>query len=605
MFLAPSPSLIAAADVDAVMVTYNSAGDLPSTLDGALFDAFRNVVVVDNGSTDATLELIGQTSAQLVEPGRNTGFAGAVNIGGALMGTEVFAVMNPDVDIRSCDHLERLLAHFDDPAVAVVAPALRLPSGDLQDSARSVPVPVDLVRRRMATRDRGRVSSSEPVDVPWTVGAFMLIRRSAFNLVGGFDHGYPLYFEDVDFCVRLRAAGWKVRFDPQVEIEHRHRAASRRHVMSRATRLHVFSAARFYLKHPHHILRDEGLRRHHATRGAGQAPELPRVHLAASPGGHMQLLKNVRGVFEDHERTWITAAGSHADELVAEGERVVALPRVRGVARREIARNLWRSVVTAWRERPSLVVTTGADMVVPFALVCRLLGARLVYVEAVTRVSSRSMTARILSPFCDLSFVQWPEQSGGARSTYVWPAPLEDLPPSIEVRSGSGTFVAFGTHTQAFPRLLDAVLRATEAGVLPAPVTIQSGYTPTPHRLPPGTLVHQWLRPDEMEGARRVADVVITHAGDASIFAALQAGRRPIVVARRERLAEHVDDHQLELVTKLAELGLVVAVEDAITVRDVEDAKTPIAVPARPDSVASLREALRSAVGALWTPPSG
>jgi UDP-N-acetylglucosamine transferase subunit ALG13 len=113
-------------------------------------------------------------------------------------------------------------------------------------------------------------------------------------------------------------------------------------------------------------------------------------------------------------------------------------------------------------------------------------------------------------------------------------------------------FATVGTHHQPFERFVRLALEL--AG--DAPLVVQHGHTP---RVAAGPAVrwHQWLRPDEVSALMRAADVVIVHAGVASIVDAVRAGHRPIVVPRRRHLGEHVDDHQLQIVAALEQLGIV------------------------------------------------
>jgi exopolysaccharide biosynthesis glucuronosyltransferase PssE len=113
-------------------------------------------------------------------------------------------------------------------------------------------------------------------------------------------------------------------------------------------------------------------------------------------------------------------------------------------------------------------------------------------------------------------------------------------------------FATVGTHHQPFERFVSAAL-ALAAG---SELVLQHGHTP---RVAAGPAVrwHQWLAPDEMNDLMREAAIVITHAGVASIVDAVRSGHRPIVVARRKHLGEHVDDHQLQIVGALAALRVV------------------------------------------------
>jgi GT2 family glycosyltransferase len=111
----------------------------------------------------------------------------------------------------------------------VAGPLVRGPGGAIEDSARRFPTPWRLLKKAFVERrapdypvDRGAQ------DVDWIAGMFMLFRSEAFRAAGGFDEAYFLYYEDVDLCRRLRRTGGKVLYQPQAEIMHDARRASRR-----------------------------------------------------------------------------------------------------------------------------------------------------------------------------------------------------------------------------------------------------------------------------------------------------------------------------------------------------------------------------------------
>jgi N-acetylglucosaminyl-diphospho-decaprenol L-rhamnosyltransferase len=240
---------------EALIVTHNSREDLKAALAcEPLREAFPRILVVDNDSTDDSVAVAEAGGAEVLRRTRNDSLAAAVNAGASRIRGDVFALMNPDVLLDSAVSVASLARHFDEPAVGAVAPALRLPAGHLQDSARHVPTPRQLALRRLTGSELGAIRSQAPVDVHWVVAAFMLVRRTAFEAVGGFDEAYRLYFEDVDFCVRLWSAGWTVRLDPTVVLRHEHQAASRRAPLGRAFRQHVRSAGVFFARHPDLLL---------------------------------------------------------------------------------------------------------------------------------------------------------------------------------------------------------------------------------------------------------------------------------------------------------------------------------------------------------------
>ncbi len=129
--------------------------------------------------------------------------------------------------------------------------------------------------------------------------------------------------------------------------------------------------------------------------------------------------------------------------------------------------------------------------------------------------------------------------------------------------------------------------------MLPGPVHAQVG--PAAWTVD-GAEVAPYIGRQDLEGALRDARMVVCHGGAGIISSALAAGRRPIVIPRRAALGEHVDDHQYQLTRKLADDGLVVAVEERITAADVESAKRPVEVPVqlrdRPSAADILRDAL-------------
>ncbi len=233
-----------------VFVTYNSERHLERLFPGVLRTAFDEVIAVDNGSSDRSVDVARDAGFRTRRLHGNPGYAAAVNVGVRESHAEHVVVMNPDVVIDAPRVVDRLLVHFEDPSVGVVAPALLLPTGARQDSARDVPAPWQLVARRMFGGQQGRVDAEKPCVVDWVVGACLCIRRSAFEALGGFDERYRFYFEDVDFCVRLWRAGWKVVYDPTVVVRHEHGAGSRKTFLGWPMRQHIRGAARFYRRHP-------------------------------------------------------------------------------------------------------------------------------------------------------------------------------------------------------------------------------------------------------------------------------------------------------------------------------------------------------------------
>jgi beta-1,4-N-acetylglucosaminyltransferase len=132
------------------------------------------------------------------------------------------------------------------------------------------------------------------------------------------------------------------------------------------------------------------------------------VMLVCSSGGHLFQLVTLAPAWRDFSRVWVTFDKSDAHSLLV-GERIVF---GHGPTNRSI-RNLVGNLVLAWhlvrRERPRVLLTTGAGLAVPFAWVARLFGARVIYVESLTRFQGPSLSCRLIAPVAHRLYVQWPE----------------------------------------------------------------------------------------------------------------------------------------------------------------------------------------------------
>ncbi len=216
-----------------VIVSWNSAAHLAAAVKSVPEGV--PVVVVDNASTDGSATVAREAGARVIEAGRNLGFGPACNRAareGAPSETILF--LNPDAALVDGKRtVEALLRALDeDPSVAAVAPRLvgagqelfqlrRLPStGSLLREAllvdRLFPRNAGFRRDRYLDRDR-----ETPFDVEQPAGAALLVRRDAFEALGGFDPVFvPAWFEDVDLSARLLESGRRIRYVPSGRATH-------------------------------------------------------------------------------------------------------------------------------------------------------------------------------------------------------------------------------------------------------------------------------------------------------------------------------------------------------------------------------------------------
>lgn len=256
------------------VVSHDSAAELRRLLPGQARVAEAlgvPIAVVDNASGDGSVEYLRSLSER--SPGlvlslqpRNLGYAGAVNVAFSLLGGRDVLLLNPDVELREPGQVLELARCLDEhPAVGVCAPRLTSANGSSQPSARR---PASLAAMLGSTRAGGRLAplrrsyerflsaAEEPggAGIDWVIGAAMLIRRAAFERVGGMDSGFFLYMEDADFCRRCRRTGWEIAYLPSVAMRHEYARASSASgasaLSSTARRRHMASLARYWRKHP-------------------------------------------------------------------------------------------------------------------------------------------------------------------------------------------------------------------------------------------------------------------------------------------------------------------------------------------------------------------
>lgn len=247
--------------VAAVVVSFNTREVLRACLESLRAAEPSEIVVVDSGSTDGTLDMLEQDfgDVHLVRT-ENRGYGAAANAGFQATTEEYVLLLNSDTRVAA-GAPEAVAAYLDaHPEVGIVGPRLVNPDGSLQGSCFPYPSPRTaflgetglgyLIRFVPVLRTRHprtwRHDTTRPM--PWVSGAAMGIRRTAHRAVAGFDETYFMYFEETDLCYRMWRTGWEVHFAPVTVIMHLG-AASTSH-WAAAMRLRYYeSMARFYRAH--------------------------------------------------------------------------------------------------------------------------------------------------------------------------------------------------------------------------------------------------------------------------------------------------------------------------------------------------------------------
>lgn len=249
--------------VSILIVNYRSYDELGSCLRSLRqYEPEADVVVVDWASDADAVERLRTThpEARWQAESGNRGFGAGVNLAARLTTAPWLLLLNPDATVEPGLTDTLIASASADPRVAVVGPRILDADGSIQASARRFPGASAVLggRSTWLTRiwpgnplSRFNLLATEMHDVrtvDWVSGACMLIRREAFDSVGGFDEGYFLYWEDADLCRRLETAGWRTVYDPGAQVHHS-AARSSRHARARSLVAFHRSVFRYYWKH--------------------------------------------------------------------------------------------------------------------------------------------------------------------------------------------------------------------------------------------------------------------------------------------------------------------------------------------------------------------
>lgn len=202
------------------------------------------VILVDNQSSDGTLDLVRERHpwVEAVDAGGNLGFSRSNNLAMERATGTHLLLLNPDTEIEP-GALRAAVEELDRrPEVGMLGCKLVQPNGELDHACkRGFPTPASSLWHfaglskarprspRFAAYTAGHVDPDEASDVDAVNGAFMLVRREAYEQVGGLDERYWMYMEDLDWCYRFWEAGWRVTYWPGATVMHVKGGSSTKH----------------------------------------------------------------------------------------------------------------------------------------------------------------------------------------------------------------------------------------------------------------------------------------------------------------------------------------------------------------------------------------
>jgi N-acetylglucosaminyl-diphospho-decaprenol L-rhamnosyltransferase len=249
--------------VSAVVISHGHAGELVQSLP-ALASQVDQLLVIANipGSIPAELP----EGVRVLENPHPLSFAANANLGAAETEHELVLIANPDA-VAEPDAVAILRTFMEDhPRTGVAGPKMLYSDGTWQASRRAFPTVGATIVRRTPLRllfpplrwQRRHYLLDEPRDEPapadTMLGAFLLLRRTMLDEIGGWDAGYRMYCEDIDLNYRAAKAGWERWYVPAAVVHHEYAAVVDKRFLTRHTLWHARAMARFLRKHPERLL---------------------------------------------------------------------------------------------------------------------------------------------------------------------------------------------------------------------------------------------------------------------------------------------------------------------------------------------------------------
>jgi len=232
------------------------ARDRPLSVDHPLLAT--EIIVVDNASSDGSAEMVRAEfpDVRLIANQANRGYTGGNNDGTAAAIGRYVMILNPDTRVLD-DALAALVSYADvHPDVGVVGPQLLNSDGSVQSSRRRFPTLITglfestwlepLAPRNVLQRYYVLDQPDDAIqEVDWLFGACFLVRREVIQQVGALDEGFFMYSEEMDWCRRIRQAGWKVVYLPEAQVIHyggksSDQVAAQRHIYFQTSKVRYF-----------------------------------------------------------------------------------------------------------------------------------------------------------------------------------------------------------------------------------------------------------------------------------------------------------------------------------------------------------------------------
>ena len=280
-----------------------------------------------------------------------------------------------------------------------------------------------------------------------------------------------------------------------------------------------------------------------------------KIMYVSGPGGHFSEIERLFDIFPNIDKFIVTCRRQDTEAYQTSLRKYFIIAPYRNVFRLLI--NLFQSAMIVFSERPNIVITTGAGIGLFCCYLAKALGAKVTHVECSAQVDSPSMFGRLISPIVSKWCVQWETMMQfypDAKLLRLLFSLDADIKNKLDVKEDgpgnpSNVFVTVGTTKEAFDRLIKAIDIVSEKHP-DISFFVQYGSSSKPNI----NSAINFLSIQDFGRHIDKADVVITHGGVGCIASSIRRGKRVIVVPRLSKYAEHENDHQLQISTRIGEL---------------------------------------------------
>ncbi|MFH1336028.1 MAG: glycosyltransferase family 2 protein [Candidatus Zixiibacteriota bacterium] len=257
-------------NITIIIVTWNSEGVIRNCMDSIIQNTGERqpeIILVDNNSSDQTVKIVAEhyPRVNLIRNKDNLGYAEANNQGIEKSRGEYLLLLNPDTEVRENSLISMIQFMEENPRTGALGPQLLNPDGTVQPSCREFPTYATLLWEfsglsRLFPKSKifghwrmGYFNFDRIREVDQPMGSCLLLRRRTLEEVGVFDRSFPMFFNDVDLCYRIKKTEWKIYFFPDAQILH-HKGASTRQVKRRMIWRSHLAFYRFFRKHKNGML---------------------------------------------------------------------------------------------------------------------------------------------------------------------------------------------------------------------------------------------------------------------------------------------------------------------------------------------------------------